>query len=108
MNPTTITLLSIVVAGGLLLGLVLRRLLHEIGELKRHEPSAGLLMMQTQLDALREQVRSSLEGGRLEIDRRLEETNRAVGEVSRGLGDSMPGLDVRTMPVEEQLATRGW
>ncbi len=31
-----------------------------------------------------------------------------VAEVSRGLGASMPGLDVRTMPVEEQLATRGW
>ena len=31
-----------------------------------------------------------------------------LAEVSRGLGDSMPGLDVRTMPVEEQLATRGW
>ena len=29
-------------------------------------------------------------------------------EVSRGLGDAMPGLDVRTMPVEEQLAVRGW
>ncbi len=29
-------------------------------------------------------------------------------EVSRGLGTAMPGLDVRTMPVEEQLATRGW
>lgn len=31
-----------------------------------------------------------------------------LAEVSRGLGDAMPGLDVRTMPVEEQLATRGW
>ena len=31
-----------------------------------------------------------------------------IAEVSRGLGASMPGLDVRTMPVEEQLATRGW
>ena len=31
-----------------------------------------------------------------------------LAEVSRGLGASMPGLDVRTMPVEEQLATRGW
>lgn len=29
-------------------------------------------------------------------------------EVSKGLGDAMPGLDVRTMPEEEQLATRGW
>ena len=31
-----------------------------------------------------------------------------VADVSRGLGDAMPGLDVRTMPVEEQFATRGW
>ena len=31
-----------------------------------------------------------------------------IAEVSRGLGDAMPGLDVRTMPEEEQLAVRGW
>ena len=31
-----------------------------------------------------------------------------LAEVSTGLGDSMPGLDVRTMPLEEQLAVRGW
>jgi pyridoxal 5'-phosphate synthase pdxS subunit len=31
-----------------------------------------------------------------------------LAEVSRGLGDSMPGLDVRTMPKEELLAVRGW
>ncbi len=31
-----------------------------------------------------------------------------LAEVSRGLGSAMPGLDVRTMPVEEQLAVRGW
>ena len=31
-----------------------------------------------------------------------------LAEVSRGLGAAMPGLDVRTMPVEEQLAVRGW
>ena len=31
-----------------------------------------------------------------------------IAEVSTGLGDAMRGLDVRTMPVEEQLATRGW
>ena len=29
-------------------------------------------------------------------------------DVSKGLGASMPGLDVRTMPEEEQLAVRGW
>ena len=31
-----------------------------------------------------------------------------LAEVSTGLGTAMPGLDVRTMPEEEQLATRGW
>ena len=31
-----------------------------------------------------------------------------IAEVSRGLGDAMPGLDVRTMPESEQLAVRGW
>ena len=31
-----------------------------------------------------------------------------IADVSKGLGDAMPGLDVRTMPLEEQLATRGW
>ena len=31
-----------------------------------------------------------------------------LAEVSRGLGAAMQGQDVRTMPVEEQLAIRGW
>ena len=31
-----------------------------------------------------------------------------LADISKGLGDAMPGLDIRTMPVEEQLATRGW
>jgi pyridoxal 5'-phosphate synthase pdxS subunit len=31
-----------------------------------------------------------------------------VAEVSRGLGASMPGLEMGTIPVAEQLATRGW
>ncbi|HEY3413441.1 MAG TPA: pyridoxal 5'-phosphate synthase lyase subunit PdxS [Armatimonadota bacterium] len=29
-------------------------------------------------------------------------------EASKGLGDAMPGLDVRTMPESEKLSTRGW
>ena len=29
-------------------------------------------------------------------------------EISKGLGSSMPGLDVRTMPEDEKLAQRGW
>lgn len=31
-----------------------------------------------------------------------------VAEVSKGLGDAMPGLDIKTIPEEELLATRGW
>ncbi len=31
-----------------------------------------------------------------------------LADVSKGLGQAMRGLDVRTMPVKEQLATRGW
>ena len=31
-----------------------------------------------------------------------------VAEVSKGLGDSMPGIDVRTLKPEELLAVRGW
>ena len=31
-----------------------------------------------------------------------------LAEVSTGLGDAMPGLDIKTMPEAEQLATRGW
>jgi pyridoxal 5'-phosphate synthase pdxS subunit len=29
-------------------------------------------------------------------------------EVSRGLRDAMPGLDIPTIPAEERLQTRGW
>ena len=63
------------------------RLAREIRENRDRDPSPGLLVLQGQIDALREQVRSSLEGGRMEIDRRLEETNRVVGDVRRGLGE---------------------
>lgn len=31
-----------------------------------------------------------------------------LADISKGLGKAMPGLDVRTMPEEEQLAVRGW
>ena len=36
------------------------------------------------------------------------EDKNIIAEISTGLGDAMPGLDVKTMPAEEQLATRGW
>jgi pyridoxal 5'-phosphate synthase pdxS subunit len=31
-----------------------------------------------------------------------------VAEVSRGLGEPMRGLDIRTLSEEELLASRGW
>ena len=31
-----------------------------------------------------------------------------IAEVSRGLGAAMPGLDLRTIPEEQLLASRGW
>jgi pyridoxal 5'-phosphate synthase pdxS subunit len=33
---------------------------------------------------------------------------KILAEVSRGLGEAMPGLDVRSMKPEDLLATRGW
>lgn len=31
-----------------------------------------------------------------------------IAEASKGLGAAMPGLDIKTLPPEELLATRGW
>ena len=31
-----------------------------------------------------------------------------MAEVSRGLGEAMPGLDIKEIPEEALLATRGW
>ena len=31
-----------------------------------------------------------------------------IAEASKGLGDAMPGLDIKTIPQQELLATRGW
>ena len=33
---------------------------------------------------------------------------KIIAEVSRSLGEAMPGLDIKTIPSEELLATRGW
>jgi pyridoxal 5'-phosphate synthase pdxS subunit len=33
---------------------------------------------------------------------------RIIAEVSRGLGDAMPGLDIKAIAKEDLLATRGW
>ena len=86
MDGTILALLAILVLGGVVLAFLLTHISRELRSLRRSDPSSALVFLQNQLDALREQVRSSLEGGRLEIDRRLEETNRVVGEVRRGLG----------------------
>ena len=31
-----------------------------------------------------------------------------LAEVSKGLGSARPGIDIRTLPESEQMATRGW
>ena len=33
---------------------------------------------------------------------------KLIGEVSRNLGEAMPGIEIRTLKPEEQLAVRGW
>jgi pyridoxal 5'-phosphate synthase pdxS subunit len=33
---------------------------------------------------------------------------KIIAEVSRGLGEAMPGIEIRTLKPEDQLATRGW
>ena len=33
---------------------------------------------------------------------------KIIAEVSRNLGNAMPGLDIKQIPAEELLATRGW
>jgi pyridoxal 5'-phosphate synthase pdxS subunit len=33
---------------------------------------------------------------------------KILAEVSRGLGAAMPGLDIKTMPKDQQLSVRGW
>jgi pyridoxal 5'-phosphate synthase pdxS subunit len=33
---------------------------------------------------------------------------KIIGDVSMGLGDAMPGIDIKTLSKEELLAPRGW
>jgi pyridoxal 5'-phosphate synthase pdxS subunit len=33
---------------------------------------------------------------------------RIIAEVSKNLGEAMPGLDIKQIPSEELLAKRGW
>ena len=87
MDPITLVILILLLAlvGGLLW--MILRLRGKIETLQPPDPTGSFVLMQQQLDALREQMRLSLGEGRSEIDRRLEETNRVVGEVRRGLGE---------------------
>ena len=84
MGDITLLLVLLLLACVLILAVLVVRLQRQ---LRGPEASSGLLMLQSQLDSLRDQIRSSLEGSRLEIDRRLEETNRVVGQVRQGLGE---------------------
>ena len=86
MEGTTLLLAAALCALAVVIGFTLRRVLSELRGLRGQDPAGSLLLLQGQLDALRDQMRASLEGGRLEIDRRLAETNRVVSEVRQGLG----------------------
>jgi pyridoxal 5'-phosphate synthase pdxS subunit len=33
---------------------------------------------------------------------------KIIADVSRGLGEAMAGIEIRTLKPEEQLAVRGW
>ncbi len=88
MSTALIVVSLILLATILVFGWVFLRLTRQIGGLRQDDATTpALLVMQQQLDALREQLRVSLESGRQAIDRRLEETQRVVGDVRRGLGE---------------------
>lgn len=86
MSAAALLLLAIAAGCALVSVWAALRVLRAMRTLQPAEPPP-LLLLQTQVEALREQVRGSLEGSRLELDRRLEETNRVVGDVRRGLGE---------------------
>jgi DNA recombination protein RmuC len=83
-SPAFVALLTGVLVAAIGIALLLR-ILNALSRMRITDPQVGLLVAQ-QMDALREQLRISLEGSRAELDRRLEETNRIVGDVRRGLG----------------------
>ena len=88
MTTALIVLILLLVAAAAAVGLrLLSRLSGQIQALEKEDAAPALVVMQQQLDGLREQVRVSLESGRTEIDRRLEETQRVVGDVRRSLGE---------------------
>lgn len=88
MNTALIVLTLLLVTAAIIVGLrLVSGLSAQVQALKREDASPALVVMQQQLDGLREQVRVSLESGRSAIDRRLEETQRVVGDVRRSLGE---------------------
>lgn len=88
MTTPQIVLSLVLVAITATCAVLLLRLARKIAALESTDPTEpALLVMQQQLDGLREQVRLSLESGRTAIDRQLEETQRVVGDVRRGLGE---------------------
>ena len=85
---TALIVLTFVLVAAIAVGLrQLSQLSLQVQAMKQDDASPALIVMQQQLDGLREQLRLSLESGRIEIDRRLEETQRVVGDVRRGLGE---------------------
>ncbi len=85
---TALIVLTLLLVAAIAVGLGLgSRLSLQIKALEKEDTAPALIVMQQQLDGLREQVRVSLESGRTEIDRRLEETQRIVGDVRRSLGE---------------------
>jgi DNA recombination protein RmuC len=87
MTTAAQALFVVAAAGGVVVAVVLVLILRELRRVAHPDAASGLLVLQNQIEALREQVRVSLEGGRLEIDQRLEQTQRIVGDVHRGLGE---------------------
>ena len=67
MNAYVLTLLGVLVAGMIGIAVVLFRVLRDLGHLTRLDSGPSLVLLQNQIDSLREQVRSSLEGGRQRI-----------------------------------------
>jgi DNA recombination protein RmuC len=87
MDPVTVAILAVVLV--LVAGLVwlVVRLDRQVRTLEAPDPTSGLVLMQEQIEALREQLRLSLGEGRSEINQRLDETHRVVGEVRQSLGE---------------------
>ena len=81
-NPTIWLSIAALVAIGMLLWHQ-RRLSQQLQQLnsRSDEPTASMLLIQQQLDGLREQLRQSLDTNRSDLDRRLQDVHRGLGEV---------------------------